>query len=52
MKVALVNAVGFSMASKHTYLHYAPILPFFPALFCVKIAVEKAVLYSQYYISY
>lgn len=49
-KVALVNAVGFLMASKHTYLHYAPFLPFFSTCSVFKIAVGKAVLDFQYYI--
>lgn len=49
-KVALVNAVGFLMASKHTYLHYAPFQPFFSTCSVFKLAVGKAALYFQYYI--
>lgn len=39
-KVALVNAVGFLMASKHTYLHYAPVLPLFSTCSVFKILVD------------
>lgn len=49
-KVALVNAVGFLMASKHTYLHYAPFALLLHSFCVLQHSRKSTVVYLQYYI--